>query len=249
MGKNKKIPNLKVKTSRYFTKTCQNCQYEYPNWFVSCPRCGTAWDENAAQQAQSSASDLQKKNIKIVVKITEEEFGEPIEKVQLIFSADHGKSWYQMGMDTKMDYFIAELADVPVGSVIIYYVEAYLQSGEKVIENNEGKYFYYKVGAPITEIQEEHPPKEDAQAIQENITRQQTSPQEPAQALESPQTKSEEPSTPQEVPEPEEYEPDDDITIFGKPQTRKESDLKICPKCKSKIKKMWSTCPICGNEV
>jgi hypothetical protein len=52
-------------------------------------------------------------------------------------------------MEHELDYFIAEIADVPMGSIIIYYIEVLLAHGEKVIENNEGKYFYYEVGIPI----------------------------------------------------------------------------------------------------
>ncbi|MHA1149247.1 MAG: hypothetical protein ACTSR8_13495 [Promethearchaeota archaeon] len=231
MGKEKKKkPNLKVKTARYFTKTCSKCGAEYPNWFTNCPKCGTSWDDEISQPAESTVQiPSQKKNIKIVVKITEEDFEDPLDKVQLIFSADHGKSWYQMKMDTKMDYFIAEIADVPIGSVIIYYIEVYLATGEKIIENNNSKYFYYKVGTTITDVQEEHPPEEASKEIQDNIAEITPSPQEYTQAVAD--------------------ENEDDITIFGKPQTQVDPDLKICPHCNSKIKKMWSVCPICGSKI
>ncbi len=51
-----------------------------------------------------------------------------------------------MKMDNNMDYFIAEIAEVPIGAVVIYYIEVYLVNGEKVIENNDGNYFKYQVG-------------------------------------------------------------------------------------------------------
>ena len=35
----------KLKTARYWTRKCPNCGYEYPNWFVSCPKCHAAWNE------------------------------------------------------------------------------------------------------------------------------------------------------------------------------------------------------------
>lgn len=229
MAKDKKKPNLKVKTARYFTKTCSKCNSEYPNWFTNCPKCGASWDDDLVEPTEEIPShEPPKKNIKIVVKLTEEDFDEGLQKVQLIFSADHGKSWFQMQMDTKMDYFIAEIADVPIGSIIIYYIEVFLTTGEKVIENNNGKYFYYKVGATITDVQEEQPPEDDSQTIQENIA--ETTP------------------TPQNYTVPV-TDNEEDVTIFGKPQTQLDPDLKVCPNCNSKIKKMWSVCPICGSKI
>ena len=56
-------------------------------------------------------------------------------------------------MEHELDYFIAEIADVPMGSIIIYYIEVLLAHGEVVTENNEGKYFHYEVGIPIEESQ------------------------------------------------------------------------------------------------
>ncbi len=87
-----------------------------------------------------------KKTIKIVVKITEEEFDDAFERVQLIFSADEGVSWYSLRMENQLDYFIAEIVEVPLGTVVIYYIEVLLAHGEKIVENNDGKYFRYKVG-------------------------------------------------------------------------------------------------------
>lgn len=147
MAKNKK-KTLGIKTTRYFTKTCSNCRLEYPNWFTNCPKCGVAWDE--AEEIEESG-ELKKKTIKIVVKITEEDFDNKLEQVKLIFSADHGKSWYQMKMEKQLDYFIAEIAEVPIGSLIIYYIEVNLVYGEKVIENNDGKYYLYNVGITFEE--------------------------------------------------------------------------------------------------
>ena len=141
MGKDKKA--LGIKTTRYFTKNCSACGFEYPNWFTNCPKCGTAWDELQAK-AFLPSSEAQKKTIKIVVKITEEDFNRAILSVNLIFSADQGKSWYQMQMDSKVDYFIAEISEIPAGSNIIYYIEVYLENGEIVIENNNNKYYYYR---------------------------------------------------------------------------------------------------------
>jgi len=153
MGKKKKTP-FGIKTARYFTKTCTKCRFEYPNWFTNCPKCGAAWDDLDVQ-AMKGREDYLKKTIKIVVKITEDDFDESLKEVQLVFSADNGKMWYQMKMDNKLDYFIAEIAEVPVGSLIIYYIVVFLVNGEKVIENNDGKYFLYKVGLSLEDTEKE----------------------------------------------------------------------------------------------
>lgn len=260
MGKDKKI--LGIKTTRYFTKNCTKCGFEYPNWFTNCPKCGAAWDEMEAIRIGTS-EEAQKKTIKIVVKITEEDFNKAISVVNLIFSADRGKSWYQMEMDIKMDYFISEIAEVPVGSIIIYYIEVYLEDGERIIENNNGKYFYYKVGEPIEEIQQS-PPKPEVKVIKDNIKKASIKPQEYLK----PQIKKSPPKTyiardmieksvkipqePMKAPTEQkrsQIETNDNVTIFGRPQTRIDPNLKICPHCNSKIKKMWSTCPICGKNI
>lgn len=272
MAKNKKkTPKLKVKTSRYFTKTCSSCGFSYPNWFVNCPKCGTSWDEKSIEEEEELAS---KKTIKIVVRITEEDFEHPIEMVKLIFSADDGSSWFQMNMDTKMDYYIAEIIDVPIGSTIIYYIEVYLINGDKVIENNNGNYFFYEVGAPISEDNQSDSPsqKEITQPAEDptdysseeqkplpssqinlpplkryNVPKENDRSEAPKEAqkkfVEAPKVKA--PPLEPKGPPTE----DEDVTIFGRPQTQKDVDLKQCPHCNSKIKKMWSTCPICGKRI
>ncbi|KKM78426.1 hypothetical protein LCGC14_1360090 [marine sediment metagenome] len=258
MGKEKK--SIGIKTSRYFTKSCSHCGFEYPNWFTNCPKCGVAWDD--AEIKKYTSKESQKKTIKIVVKITEEDFEKTILKVNLIFSADQGKSWYQMEMDAKIDYFLAEIAEIPMGSVIIYYIEVYLEDGERIIENNENNYFYYKVGVPIGEP-EGKPTEIESQALKENIKKIPILPQEyyqtpkeslkrktyitremieqstktPVENVKTPSTRLSQDQNPEK------------ITILGKPQTRIDPDLKICTHCKSKIKKMWSTCPICGKSL
>lgn len=218
MAKDKK--KIGIKTSKYYTKNCTACGSSYPNWFTNCPKCGLGWDE-----AKESAKEVEniKKTIKIVVKITEEDFEESINMVQLIFSGDQGKSWFKTKMAIESDYFIAEIEDVPHGTIIIYYIEVFLANGEKYIENNEGKYFYYKVGAPIEESEEE-PSASDSKTIQNNITSQ------------NPNSSISEASNQK-------------ISVFGKPQTEIDPDLKTCSKCNSKIKKVWNTCPFCGNKV
>ncbi|MFW9826260.1 MAG: hypothetical protein ACFFEY_01420 [Candidatus Thorarchaeota archaeon] len=257
MGKEKK--KLGIKTSRYFTKKCTKCSLEYPNWFTNCPKCGTSWDDTSIVSAPAESL---KKTIKIVVKITEETFNKSILSVKLIFSADQGQSWYQMEMDSKVDYFIAEIAEVPLGSVIIYYVEVFLEDGEKIIENNDGKYFFYKVGEPIGE-NDSNLSKEKVDKIKERFSEPPTKPQRYQKPpIETPPPKTyitnEMVTEPTAVPlekieapkvaNSKEYTTNN-LTIFGKPQTEIDPDLKVCIHCKSKIKKMWSTCPICGKSL
>ncbi|MFO8019434.1 MAG: hypothetical protein R6U96_12445 [Promethearchaeia archaeon] len=249
MGKEK--PKLKVKTSRYFTKACNKCKKEYPNWFTNCPYCGTPWHAESTQENRvlQQKEKKKKKTIKIVVKIAEDDFDEGIVKVQLIFSADKGQSWYKLDMDSKRDYYIAEIAEVPIHSVIIYYMEVFLENGEKIIENNEGQYYFYEVGGPIKKEPERKPSLESkpVQRSHENLQTQKSEYQEEP-GRES--TQSNEQSTTQEmktVSNPQTQK--QTKTIFGTPQVKKETNLKVCPYCDSKIKKMWQTCPICGNKI
>jgi hypothetical protein len=263
MGKDKKA--LGIKTTRYFTKNCSKCGFEYPNWFTNCPKCGAAWDEMEAK-AFSGSPDLQKKTIKIVVKITEEDFQKAILNVNLIFSADQGKSWYQMQMDPKMDYFIAEIAEIPGGSVIIYYIEVYLENGEIVIENNDNKYYYYKVGVSIGEP-EEKPTQLERETIKEKIKESEIKPQFYSSESQTPtQNVTRETrvhsTPPSQTPTqnvtretrvhstpPSQTQSAKNLTLFGKPQTKIDPELKVCKFCNSKIKKMWSICPICGENI
>jgi len=268
MGKDKK-KTLGIKTTRYFTKNCPNCMFKYPNWFTNCPKCGIAWDA-AKAEATLEQKDILKKTIKIVVKITEEDFNNALEKVQLIFSADHGKAWYRMQMENELDYFIAEIADVPINSIIIYYIEVLLAHGEVVIENNEGNYFHYKVGVPIEES-EANPQIQREPSIDRSIKQQSPVINEYNERSEAYKTSLAEPklylnnhlndSSPpvskiyinnediQQPRQPKRYNVEDNVTIFGKLQTQIDPDLKICPYCNSKIKKLWSTCPICGKDL
>jgi hypothetical protein len=268
MAKDKK-KSIGIKTTRYFTKTCSKCKFEYPNWFTNCPKCGAAWDEEEIE-LEGSKDGIPKKTIKIVVKITEEDFDDSIENVKLIFSADQGNNWYQIDMDNKEEYFIAEVTDVPIGSIIIYYIEVFLGNKDRVIENNEGKYYHYRVG---TSLEQERSMEQRSNLKPDNSAKQ-TFPSKPNIPL----TKTNEyikPESPKQVNhfEPEEkrpakfvsfdktqkvikpteppkyYDPVDNLTIFGKPQTEIDPNLKLCPYCNSKIKKIWSTCPICGKDI
>lgn len=264
MGKDKdsKIEG-KIKTARYFTKTCSNCNTEYPNWFTNCPQCHQAWDE---AKAQSEILKGERKDVKILVKIPVEGFSQPIDRVNLIFSGDKGKSWYRIKMNYKDDYYLGEIAEVPVASLILYYIEVILENGEKIIENNEGKFFLYRVGSKY-EKQEEKTTKSEATKIQEGID----SAQKPPQDYYIPEEKAEIKENP--IFESSNFRPsveysedavkntfissekipkgnkDSEMTIFGTPQTELDPNLKLCPHCQSKIKSFWSTCPICGVKI
>jgi hypothetical protein len=141
-------------------------------------------------------------------------------------------------------------------------VEVFLEDGEKVIENNEGKYFFYKVGEPISET-ETKDEKRKNKNVKNSFTEPPSKPkiyQKPP--IETPPQKTyvtremvkqstaiphEKVKAP-EMTSPKEYTTDT-ATIFGKPQIEIDPDLKVCSYCNSKIKKMWSTCPICGKTL
>ncbi|MFX1313345.1 MAG: hypothetical protein ACFFHD_12130 [Promethearchaeota archaeon] len=256
MGKEKK--SLGIKTTRYYTKDCSKCGFEYPNWFTNCPKCGAAWDE-LVTKSFATHKETHKKTVKIVVKITEEDFNKTIKNVNLIFSADEGKSWYQMKMDKKIDYYIAEIAEIPIGSVIIYYIEVFLEDGEKIIENNDNQYYYYKVGFTVEEA-EEKPSEKERKKIEEEIKKSPIKPQKYYRETKEPKSHISKKMIEQSTKTPEQNIQSsqvndsktplsNNITIFGKPQTKIDPELKICSHCNSKIKKMWSICPICGKSL
>ena len=245
MAKDKK-KKLGIKTTRYYTKTCTGCNYEYPNWFTNCPKCGAAWDYDKTDLVVGK-KEVVKKTIKIVVKITEEEFDDAFERVQLIFSADEGVSWYSLRMENQLDYFIAEIVEVPLGTLIIYYIEVLLAHGEKIVENNDGKYFRYKVGLPG-----EHLGNDEGQST-ESIEKSNVELEDELDKIifdESIQLSELHLNNQNNVPppQPKEYHVDDTTTIFGTLQTQIDPDLKVCPFCNSKIKSLWSSCPICGKD-
>ena len=220
MAKDRKKRDLRIKTAKYYTKTCSNCQKDYPNWFTLCPYCGTAWDESNVESEKKVKPSLNK-NIKIIVKISEEDFESSIEKVQLVFSADKGKTWYKIVMENKEYYYIAEIPEVPAGTVIIYYIEVYLPREDKIIENNNNNYFYYKVGES----------QEDSGVISPETIfaagKSQESHEKPLFNINKKQSK----------------------TTFQKPLLLAETQgLKICPQCNSKIKRQLTICPICGKH-
>jgi len=246
MAKDKK-KKLGIKTTRYYTKTCNSCNYEYPNWFTNCPKCGAAWDLAKADQVVGK-KEVPRKTIKIVVKITEEDFDDALERVQLIFSADQGVSWYSLRMENQLDYFIAEIVEVPLGAVVIYYIEVLLAHGEKIVENNDGKYFHYKVGVPVEHFgNEEDQPTESIEKskveLEDELDKIIFNDSIQLSELHVNKQSNVQP------PQPKKYHVDHTKTIFGTLQTQIDPELKFCPYCNSKIKKMWSTCPICGKNL
>ena len=268
MAKDKK-KKIGIKTTRYYTKTCTNCNYEYPNWFTNCPKCGAAWDSEKVDLVVGKKEAV-RKTIKIVVKITEEDFDDAFDLVQLIFSADQGVSWYSLRMENHLDYFIAEIADVPLDTVIIYYIEVLSAQGEIIVENNDGNYFRYKVGLheeqlgnKKNQVTENITPSPDYQnsivtnqsaEISESIGKSKLELEDELDKLsfdESNQLSELKINNQSDVPppQPKKYHVDDSKTIFGTLQTQIDPELKVCPYCNSKIKKMWSTCPICGKNL
>ena len=267
MAKDKK-KKLGIKTTRYYTKTCTGCNFEYPNWFTNCPKCGAAWDLAKADSVVGKKEGM-RKTIKIIVKITEEDFDDVFERVQLIFSADQGVSWYSLRMENQLDYFISEIVDVPIGTVIIYYIEVLLAHGEKIVENNEGKYFRYKVGLPVDKLESDKvQPKEKIPqtSVQSSIETNKLT--ENSESIETSNLELEDEFDKKNLdksiqlselhitnqsdippPQPKKYDSDNTTTIFGTLQTEIDPELKVCPYCKSKIKNMWSTCPICGRNI
>jgi len=244
MGKKKKI-TFGIKTARYFTKTCTKCRDEYPNWFTNCPKCGAAWDE-LEFQAIKGDEDYLKKTIKIVVKITEEDFDESLKEVQLVFSADNGKNWYQMKMDNKLDYFIAEIAPTSRRELTGEFIE---DSSAVAKEYSVPKETPHKPEGPSTNIMKTAPSPLPQQIFRPKKKKERkelipiTEINKPDKIFQSKTAYIQPPRTPAE------YRAVDNLTIFGKPQTQIDPDLKVCPHCNSKIKKMWSTCPICGKAI
>ncbi|MHA1341119.1 MAG: hypothetical protein ACTSRZ_14100 [Promethearchaeota archaeon] len=148
----------KIKTSRYWTRKCDNCGFEYPNWFVQCPKCKKTWDESKSLKETTEInestlmestnktqeiSEEELKTVRIIAQIAEEDV--KIKSMTIYFSGDNGISWFQMPMVKKNDYFVAEILNVPLDSIIIYYLRGVDENGEEFIEDNDGEFYYYNV--------------------------------------------------------------------------------------------------------
>jgi hypothetical protein len=161
-----------------------------------------------------------------------------------------------------MDYFIAEIDEIPAGSIIIYYIEVYLENGERIIENNDNQYYYYKVGVSIGEP-EEKTTESEKKAFTDKIQEAPIKPQQYSKTTSESQrsgtyitrdmveqsTRIAQESIRSKADAISQKQSSKGLTIFGKPQTKIDPELKVCTYCKSKIKKMWSTCPICGKDL
>jgi hypothetical protein len=230
----------KLKTARYWTRKCPNCGFEYPNWFVSCPKCHAAWNEVKTDDFQAEVSQqppiqqTKEKTIKIIAQIAEME--SQIKELILIFSADNGISWFQMPMVYENDYFVAEIANVPISSVIIYYLKGTDDTNEEFIEDNNGEFYYYQVTEEIT--QNSSPPdKTMDKSITPNKIERDLSPVAPTTNYSELQTKRKNTQA---------IKKESDVIFSPLNELRKDTNLKACPSCNSKIKTDWSVCPICG---
>ncbi|MBN2154814.1 MAG: hypothetical protein JW776_02060 [Candidatus Lokiarchaeota archaeon] len=253
----------KIKTTRYWTRKCPNCGFEYPNWFTVCPKCKSDWKgEGGISVRESSATPTEtevtpppklekEKTIKIIAQLTEDDVR--ISKLTLFFSADNGISWFQMDMLREGDYFAAEILNVPINSTIVYYLKGIDENNMEFTEDNNQNYYYYHVSENVeSEIPEELPPATKPSTNPPLYTgpTQQSSPNIPSEnnlELDIP------PVPPR--PQPKDISSSNQISsnktsgVIFTPldQVQRDSNLKICPNCKSKIKSDWGICPICGS--
>ncbi len=148
----------KLKTTRYWTRSCPNCNFEYPNWFTVCPKCHQMWNsagiekEEPIEIGQEKDIIKKEKTIRIIAQITEDEV--KIKALHIFFSADNGISWFQQQMIRENDYFISEIEKIPINSTVVYYLKGIDENNFEFIEDNEKEYYYYHV---TEEIEEETP--------------------------------------------------------------------------------------------
>lgn len=244
----------KIKTSRYWTRTCEKCQYEFPNWFVQCPRCKHVWGEkpNDNVQSQSVKVDSTKqsnlKTVRIIANIDEEEA--KISSLTIYFSGDNGISWFQMPMVRENDYFVAEIQNVPTHSTIIYYLKGVDQTGMEFIEDNNAEFYYYNV---FEEIEEEsmYSEKKEQRSTEPPQFSKDVAPllKEIKEDIEEGPVQISTPSFNQQSERPaSQYKPNTSGGVVFTPlnQVKKDVKLRECPNCKSKVKSDWAACPICG---
>jgi len=269
----KKQPK-KIKTSRYWTRKCDNCGFEYPNWFVQCPKCKKTWDiskeiSNRELESINEISNLDSRNIneenlktvRIIAQLTEEEVR--IKSLTMYFTGDNGNSWYQITMVKENDYYVAEILNVPLDSIIIYYLKGIDENGDEFIEDNDGKFYYYNVRENLYLVA---PNETNSKKIEkENIIEQdqlqlinlkeieisdEISNESNIQISDTNEiVKIKPPSSSDEgfTSKVQFYSPNTTDVIFTPlDQIKKDKNLKTCPNCQGKIKKDWSVCPICG---
>ncbi len=252
----------KIKTTRYWTRKCPNCTFEYPNWFTVCPKCHASWkgeggisiSETTAtpqQIAQPQEIEIEKeKTIKIIAQLTEDDV--KISKLTLFFSADNGISWFQMDMLREGDYFAADILNVPINSTIVYYLKGIDENNMEFTEDNNQNYYYYQVTESVEpELPETRPPvakptESPAPYMSQSSTKSRPAAQNiPAQQYELEIS----PVPPKQQPNPPQTDTSTPSGVVFTPldQVQRDANLKICPNCKSKIKSDWGICPICGS--
>lgn len=258
----------KIKTTRYWTRKCPNCAFEYPNWFTVCPKCHASWKgEGGISVSETSVIPEQpmqteevqpekEKTIKIIAQLTEDDV--KISKLILFFSADNGISWFQMDMMREEEYFAADILNVPINSTIVYYLKGIDENNMEFTEDNNQNYFYYHVTENVeSELPETLPPvAKPTQSPTPYMSQLSTEPAPESSTL----VKQPTPYQDQEleippVPPKQHTEPvhahfqgkSDGVIFTPLDQVQRDTNLKICPNCKSKIKSNWGICPICGN--
>lgn len=227
----------KLKTARYWTRGCPSCGFEYPNWFVSCPKCHSSWNESIdADRKRDDLSEKpvlqsKEKTVKIIAQLTEEDV--KIKNLTLHFSAD-GISWFQITMiyDEIGGFFASEIENVPNKSTIIYYLKGIDEKNIEFTEDNDGKFYYYQVSEEI--------PIEVGNTIESPVS---TDISEETTEI---STQSEFPSQNREYFEKSSKNEESAVVFSPLNKVKKDVNLKKCPKCDSNIKHDWAICPICG---
>jgi len=259
----------KIKTTRYWTRRCSNCNFEYPNWFTVCPKCKSDWkgeggiiiSETSAPASKPIVSQPpepeKEKTIKIIAQLTEEDV--KILKLTLFFSADNGISWFQMDMKREGDYFAADILNVPINSTIVYYLKGIDENNMEFTEDNNQNFYYYHVSESVESdtpqtsppaakpIESPTPYKSSSSSIPyrvQNLPTQSTYKTNHDMDI-PPVPQRSQPRSP--IQSPNQESPKSGVIFTPLDQVQRDANLKICPNCKSKIKVDWGICPICGN--
>ncbi|MBD3188947.1 hypothetical protein GF325_19125 [Candidatus Bathyarchaeota archaeon] len=124
-------------------KTCDICGNKVPFWFVICPKCNQGFQ--SSKQPTTTIIKLGK-IIKVIARIhqAKDDF-RLFHEVMLYFSVDNGISWKQSAMKPAKDAYIVEIAGIPNGATILYYIEAKDIAGKILVEDNNGKHFTFNV--------------------------------------------------------------------------------------------------------
>ena len=249
----------KIKTTRYWTRKCPNCTFEYPNWFTVCPKCHASWKgEGGISVSETSATPEQitqpqetalekEKTIKIIAQLTEDDV--KISKLTLFFSADNGISWFQMDMVREGEYFAADIMNVPINSTIVYYLKGVDENNMEFTEDNNQNYYYYHVTESVeAELPETRPPvtapTESASPYMSQPSAEKQSPVQTLLPTHQPQHELDIPPVPLKQGTASSQS---GVVFTPLDQVQRDANLKLCPNCKSKIKSDWGICPICGS--